>query len=70
MKLNMTRHEVCNLLLATTSIKFAVVDEINDENTPDERKEFLARTIDKWAALHDKIKMQLDAFDEIHQPTR
>lgn len=62
MKLDMTRREVCDLLLATTGIKFAVVDEINDENTPDERKEILARTIDKWAALHDKIKVQLDGF--------
>lgn len=65
MKLDLTRHEVCNLLLATTSIKLAAVGEINDENTPDERKEILARTIDKWAALHDKIKMQLDGFCNI-----
>lgn len=63
MNLNLTRGEVCDLLIATTGIKFDMLDEMRDENTTESRKEVLKNSIKKWERLHDLIKDQLEQFD-------
>lgn len=63
MKLNLTRSEVCDLMLATTSIVCEARTEMNDKNTSKERKNILSGTITKWQGLHDLIKDQLEEND-------
>ena len=46
----MTRIELCDLLIATTSIAQGLEAE--------------GHTANKWHTLHDKLREQLDAFDE------
>ena len=46
----MSRSDLCNLLMATTSIAQTLQEE--------------GREASKWGALHDKLREQLDAFDE------
>ena len=64
MSLNMTRIEMCDLMMATLAIRFEAEDEMRDENTTETRKEILKGTIKKWTRLHDEIKRQIDEFDE------
>ena len=46
----MTRIELCDLLIATTSIAQGLKAE--------------GHTAKKWGALHDKLREQLNAFNE------
>lgn len=46
----MQRRDVCDLMLATTAIKLDLERE--------------GRTANKWAALHELLKQQLDDFDK------
>lgn len=48
--LKMQRRDVCDLMLATTAIKLDLERE--------------GRTANKWAALHELLKQQLDDFDK------
>ena len=62
----MTRHELCDLLLATTGEKcsfMVFLHNATDENT----KKIAEGGIRKWERLHDMLKEQLDAFDEAHK---
>ena len=63
MKLNLTRSEVCDLMLSTTSIVCGARAEMNDESTSEERKNILDGTIKKWQSLHDIIRAQLEEND-------
>ena len=41
-------------------------DEIRDPATKDSRREVLRQSIPKWEDLHDKLRRQLDEFDNAH----
>ena len=60
----LTRLEVCDLLLATLNVRFDAMDEMKDPNTSAERKAILASTVEKWKRLHDKLKAELDRLDK------
>ena len=47
-----TRKELCDLLCACTTIRLAAMNRGTEE------------TATKWGKIHDKLKEQLDAFDE------
>ena len=49
-----SRRELCDILIATTSIANSLKDE--------------GHTARKWESLHDKLKEQLAAFDEKNGP--
>ena len=62
--LELTRIEICDLMLACTSVEFAAKDEMKHPDCPKYRREcVLPATVKKWAELHDKLKAQLDALD-------
>ena len=63
--LHLSRLEVCDLLIACTGIRHDMEDEIRDPATKDSRREVLRQSIPKWEDLHDKLKIQLDEFDDI-----
>ena len=63
MKLDLTRHDVCQVRLALTNIIIEMRKELNDETTTEDRKEILIRSIDMWAELKDKIVKQFDVQD-------
>lgn len=59
--ITLTRLEICDLMLACTSVKWDAIREMQDDvNCPDyRRKVVLPQTVKKWEALHDKVKAQL-----------
>ena len=64
MTLELTRLEMCDLLIATTNIVIEARTEQAAAETSETRKEILTGTIAKWKTLHDKIAAQIAAFDE------
>lgn len=64
--LELSRLDVCDLLIACTVIRHDMKDEIRDPATTDGRREVLRQSIPKWEDLHDKLKRQLDDFDSAH----
>ena len=50
MTVKMTRIELCDLLIATTSVAHSLESE--------------GHTANKWHTIHDKLLEQLEAFDE------
>ena len=60
----MTRRELCDLMMACTGIKFNFMDDLN-KATDEDAKKIAEGGIRKWERLHDMLKEQLDAFDEI-----
>lgn len=65
-RLKLRRIDVCDLLLATTHIRFDMEDEMKNPETTETRREILKGSIQKWEALHDELKHQLDEFDAAH----
>ena len=66
--LSLDRLEVCDLMLACTSIIFDARTEMEkDPDCPEYRRSVvLPGTIKKWQALHDKLKKQLDILDALN----
>ena len=64
--LKLSRHEICDLLLACTSIKCDAMNEMkNDADCPEYRRNnVLPKTIEKWGNLHDLLEAQLDEQDK------
>ena len=62
--LNVNRHEVCDILRATTALYLDFDKEANDPNTSADRREIAASSAKYWKEFRDKIAAQLDAFDE------
>ena len=64
--LELTRSEICDLLLACTEIKWSAIDEMkNDPDCPEYRRDVvLPGTIKKWQSLHDIIDEQLTEQDK------
>ena len=63
--LKLSRLEICDIMLACTSIKLSARDEmLNDPDCPEYRRDVvLPGTIKKWEALHDNIERQLNGND-------
>lgn len=62
--LNVNRHEVCDILRATTALFISFEEEANDPNVSTDRREIAAGSAKYWREFHDKIEAQLDAFDK------
>lgn len=64
--LHLNRTDLCDLLMACTSIKIeARIEMDNDPNCSEERRtRILPNTIKKWERLHDILKTQLDEQDQ------
>ena len=52
--IKLTRIELCDLLIATTSTAFQLERE--------------GKNASKWHAVHDKLEAQLEAWDKKHGP--
>lgn len=64
--LNVNRHEVCDILRATTRLFLDFDHESKDPTVSEERRKIAAGSAKYWRDLHDKIEAQLDAFDAIN----
>lgn len=64
-KIEITRRETCDIMLALTAIANDIRDEINSEIS-DDRREIVRKSLDKWENLHDSLKERLDSFDIQH----
>lgn len=64
--LNVNRHEVCDILRATTHLFLEFDSESKDPTVSEERRKIAARSAKYWRDLRDKIEAQLDAFDAIN----
>lgn len=63
MSLRLTRLDMCDLMIATSSIYFGMDAEMRDENTTESRRSVLRNSMKKWERLHDEIRRQINAFD-------
>lgn len=63
MNIKLDRSEVCNLLRVITAIQTDQLTEAALTYSDEARKSFLTSAAG-WEKLHDKIRTQLDAFDE------
>lgn len=62
--LNVNRHDVCDILRATTALFVDFEMEANNADVSEDRRKIAASSAQYWRELHDKIKKQLDEFDE------
>ena len=62
--LKLSRHEVCDILRATTHLFLEFKEEVRDPNTTEERRKIAASSAKYWKDFHDRVEAQLDAFDE------
>ena len=63
MSLKMTRLDMCDLMIATSSIYFDMDMEMRDENTTESRRKVLQKSMKKWMRLHGEIRKQINEFD-------
>ena len=63
MSLKMTRLDMCDLMLATSSIYIDMDMEMRDERTTETRRKILRESMKKWERLHDEIRRQINEFD-------
>lgn len=63
MSLNLTRLDMCDLMIATSNIYFDMGMEMRDENTTETRRKILVESMKKWMRLHDEIRRQINEFD-------
>ena len=63
MSLKMSRLDMCDLMIATSSIYFGMDAEMRDESTTETRKKILEQSMKKWMRLHDEIRRQINEFD-------
>lgn len=62
--LQLTRLEICDLMLACTRIFCEAREEMQSPDCNEYRREkVLPGTVRKWEGLHDKVKRQLEAQD-------
>ena len=68
--LYLSRSEVCDLLVACTSIVDGAKWEMKSPDCPEYRRDnVLPSTIQKWQKLHDKLEQQLSLMDAIADST-
>ena len=63
MSLKMTRLDMCDLMLAASSIYIDMDMEMRDERTTEARRKILRESMKKWERLHDEIRRQINEFD-------
>lgn len=63
-KPELTRNDICDLLLAALSVKWDAINELNDAETGETRKGELKGTIKKWEGIHDRLNAQLEKLDK------
>lgn len=61
--LDVSRQDVCKLLIACTGIEWDMRDEMRDDATTEGRRAVLRESIKMWHGLHDMLKNQLDRHD-------
>lgn len=61
--LEVNRHEVCDILRATTALFISFEDEAKDPTVSEDRRKIAAGSAKYWREFHDKIEAQLEAFD-------
>ena len=67
-KLSLKRIEICDLMLACTQIVEIANAEMRDPECGEYRRTVvLPERIQKWQALHDELKTQLDEQDKKHE---
>lgn len=66
--LSVKRTEICDLMMACTSIIISARVEMKTDPTCSEyrKNHVLPHTIEKWQRLHDKLKAQLDILDALN----
>ena len=63
--LNLTRGEICKLMLACTEIWLEMDEEMKSAECDEYRKDHvLPESIKMWRELHDKLESQLDEQDK------
>ena len=62
-KPELTRIDICDLLLAALAVRWDAIHELNDPKTNETRKQVLQGTVEKWEGIHDRLKEQLDKLD-------
>lgn len=63
-KPELTRRDICDLLLAATHVKWNAIDEFKDPETDETRKQILKGTIKKWEGIHSRLEAQLNKLDK------
>ncbi len=61
--IELNRKSVCNVLMAITSVKIDFMNEIESEDTTEDRRKIAKSSLEMWEKLHKEIKAQLDAQD-------
>ena len=56
---NLTRSQLCSLMMACTALTISHKNEAADPETTDSRREVCLRTAEAWKTLHDCLKAQL-----------
>ena len=64
MNIELKRTEVLDVRMAILGIIIDANEELNDENTSEDRKEILKGTIKKWTTLREKIIEQFKEQDK------
>ena len=57
---NLTRSQLCSLMMACTALTVSHKNEAADPETTDSRREVCLRTAEAWKTLHDCLKAQLE----------
>lgn len=60
MNIELTRTQICDLMMATTLIKIEAIHELTDMTTKQDRKDILTKTVAKWENLHETLQSQLE----------
>lgn len=63
MTMTLSRHEMCDIRLALTSVLCDLRDELNDPQTTESRKAVVERSIEKWDSLRDRFIRQFNELD-------
>lgn len=64
MKLNLTKHEICQINLSLTHLIFEMENELNSEYISEDRKKGLTSSIDMWKVLRCKVRNQIELQDK------
>lgn len=58
MTLKLSRTEVCDIRMALLHLVNEFSEEINDANISDDRRKVAEKSMEKWAALREKVIQQ------------
>ena len=57
--LDLTRKNVCDILIAIINVKTDFIDEIADPTTSEDKRKIAKASLDMWDKLYKEIKIQL-----------